>query len=691
MNALASARNVVVEGAIAGALVAVFEGVRTGTAADAGASSWLVVAGVAALATIAVAIVLRAGLTAVAALPAVRAWLEALADDRRTLAAWRAVVIAGALASIGIGAYAVTVWAHERFRFIDGRPVGLLVACAVVVLAAGVVAGAVLVDRRVAPRLPPHTLAGRRGVVALAVAALVVGGGPVLAVHVAVPALSLAPTVTGALLVVLVLAAMVARPGRHRAAQVTAAVAVLGAAIAPWRLAEDAAARRAIVEQGVASKRVARALWSAADGDGDRFSGAGAGGADCDDRDAGRHPRARDVPDNGIDENCTGADARTSELGALGARASVRPAAPVGPRPSIVLVSIDALRADHLGAYGYHRPTSPTLDALAARGARFTWAFTSCPSTRCAIPSLLTGRYASTLGTGDERDRIANLGQVLRDAGWNTAAITCCERFSLARRELSGFSTIDASADAVRMRRSGQSNADVVIDAALDWLNGRDRAAPFFLWIHLYDPHHPYEAPAGTSFGARDIDRYDTEIEYVDRELARLLDVLEPSTIVAVTADHGDEFGEHGIRFHARSLYNQVIRVPLIIAGGDIPARVVAEPVSIVDIMPTLLELAGVAGPRGMNGVSLVGALRGEPTPARPVLVELVPDAQIERDMAAAIRAPWKVIWDREANAWTVYALADAADTTDRADEVDLAALQRMLLDTIDRETSALP
>src|SRR5690606_28656699 len=360
-----------------------------------------------------------------------------------------------------------------------------------------------------------------------------------------------------------------------RAAQIAAGAAVIGAAACAWQLAGTADARRAIVEQGVASKRMARALWSLADADGDGFAGAGAGGADCDDGDAGRHPRAREVPDNGVDENCTGADARAADVGVRG---SERAATPADGRPSIVLVSIDALRADHLGAYGYGRPTSPALDALAARGVRFAWAFTSCPSTRCAIPSLLTGRYASTLGTFAERDQIANLAGVLRDAGWQTAAITCCERFALAHRELSGFTTIDANAESVRMTRPGQSNADVVIDSALDWLNERDRAAPFFLWLHLYEPHYPYDAPSGTDFGDRDIDRYDTEIEFADRQLARLFAALEPSTIVAVTSDHGDEFGEHGIRFHARSLYNQVIRVPLIIAGAGVAPRVVDEP-----------------------------------------------------------------------------------------------------------------
>src|SRR5690606_19578659 len=106
---------------------------------------------------------------------------------------------------------------------------------------------------------------------------------------------------------------------------------------------------------------------------------------------------------------------------------------------------------------------------------------------RCAIPALHTGRYASAIPRGPEGDAVPSLARVLRDAGWTTAAITCCERFAHARGELAGFTTIDASADTVRMQRAGQSNADVVIDHALDWLAGIDSAHPYFLWIHLYE------------------------------------------------------------------------------------------------------------------------------------------------------------------------------------------------------------
>jgi len=435
----------------------------------------------------------------------------------------------------------------------------------------------------------------------------------------------------------------------------------------------------------VFSRAVAHAAWSLADRDGDGYAPASAGGADCDDADPGRHPTAPEIAGNGIDENCTGSDATAASLAE---RAAPRPAAPA-PRHDIVVITIDALRADHLGAYGYRRPTSPSIDALAATAARFRWAMTPCPATRCAIPALATGRLPSVFEPG-----APTLAQVLRAAGWETAAITCCERFSPGVVDTDGFAHIDTSPDSVRVRRAGQANADVVADAALRWLAARPRGGPpFLLWLHFYDPHQPYDAPEdATRFGDRDLDRYDAEIAFADRHVGRVLAALDPrTTIVALSADHGEEFGEHGTRFHARSLFNQAVRIPLLVRVPDAPPREIAEPVGLVDLMPTLLDLAGVAGPPGMNGHSLAAAIRDPraPPPAHPVLMELVPDNVIRRDVAAVAHGTWKVIWDREANAWSLFSLADDPDDErDRAGDEPavFADMQRRLLDALDRE-----
>jgi arylsulfatase A-like enzyme len=339
---------------------------------------------------------------------------------------------------------------------------------------------------------------------------------------------------------------------------------------------------------------------------------------------------------------------------------------------------------------------------------------TTCPATRCSVPPLLTGRYATALEGAAE---VPTLASTLAGAGWRTASITCCDRFTRDDPELAGFELVDASADAQRQSRAGQSNADVVVDKAVRWLarqaggsgvGAGEPRPPFFLWMHLYDPHAPYQAPRQAGrFGDTDSDRYDAEVAFADEELGRLFYELArlglaERTIVVVTSDHGEELGEHGIRFHARSLFNQVARIPLLVhvpaaLGGR--ASVEEAAVSLADVTPTVLELAGVTRPAGMNGRSLAAVARGAgAAPGRPVLVELAPDRQIERDMAAIAWDGWKAIWDRQANSWSLFSLAD--DPGDERDLVDdstverrkkLAELRRALAEAIDAELGVLP
>jgi arylsulfatase A-like enzyme len=131
--------------------------------------------------------------------------------------------------------------------------------------------------------------------------------------------------------------------------------------------------------------------------------------------------------------------------------------------------------------------------------------------------------------------------------------------------------------------------------------------------------------------------------------------------------------------------------VPLVMRVPGVAPRTVSTPVSLVDVMPTLLDLAGVEGPAGMNGRTLVPALHGGAAPVRPILLELAHDRQITRDMAGVVSAPWKVIWDRQANAWSLYKLDDSGDATNLRDDAALPELQRLLYETLDRETGVVP
>lgn len=607
----------------------------------------------------------------------------------RARAVWRGVLVLVALALVGVIGFRVVAWIHVAYRFHDATPIALLTVGMIVVLALAVVMASRAVDRWVAPRLT-FELSGRRGQIAAAVAAVLGVTAPVAVVALAIPAIGRGGVACAALLVVGVIVARAARLGTERFAQPVAASVLVMAVTGSLGMGRDPAARAAAIEQGTASTRVVRRLLALGDRDGDGYAGR-FGGADCDDANPDRHPAAIDIVGNGLDENCTGADAvaRPLEAPAVTAR-------PRGRQPDILLVSIDALRADHLSAWGYGRPTSPAIDQLAAAGTRFAWAVTPSPTTRHALPALLDGRYASLA----QRDgRPGSLAEVLQAAGYATGAVLCGDRLVVADA-LRGFQEVDRSPEAARAASPGLDNAGAVVDAALRWWGPRTSGVsrgPAFLWVHLYEPHHPYVAPPGSpDFGAREIDRYDAEIAAADRELARLFAAVDPArTIIVLAADHGEEFGEHGLRFHARSLYNQVIRVPLVVRAPDSPGQVIASPVSLVDVMPTVLELAGVPAPPGLSGRSLAATVRGGSAAtgatARAVLLELPPDRQITRDLVGAIAGGWKVIWDREANAWSLFAQGDAADAHDRAasDPAALGTMRQRLFELLDQELAA--
>jgi arylsulfatase A-like enzyme len=339
------------------------------------------------------------------------------------------------------------------------------------------------------------------------------------------------------------------------------------------------------------------------------------------------------------------------------------------PRWNLVLVSLDTLRPDRLGAYGAHRPTSPTLDALAAEATLFETVIAPAPWTLPSHVSMMTGLHSCAHGIvgpgfGNRLPAgIIPLAERLRDAGYATAAFT-----------EDGF--VDAAAVGRGFgyyweNRGGYDRVPTTVAHAEAWL--RDEATePFFLFFHTYQPHDPYFSPpefeqlvtAGDGLaGARtasaapreqQLVKYDAAIRYTDTAIARLLDALRAGrrgrrTLLVVTSDHGEAFGEHGATGHGEDLHEEVLLVPLLIwAPGLVAAgRRVPGPVGVIDVMPTILELVGLPVPPGISGVSLAAQARaGSTAPAVPERT-LYSENSVHGGYRLAVRSPrWKAMWD---------------------------------------------
>lgn len=295
------------------------------------------------------------------------------------------------------------------------------------------------------------------------------------------------------------------------------------------------------------------------------------------------------------------------------------------PAVNVVLITIDTLRADHVGCYGYQQIKTPNIDSLAADGARFAHAFTPVPVTLPSHSAMLTGTYPMLSGMHDFSGNKLSLQQVtlaavLKQAGYATGAVMGAavldSRFGLNQ----GF---DFYYDHFDFSRLEEANLDemerpgnVVADQALDWL-GKNSQKKFFLWMHLYDPHYPYHPPEPYSreYATRP---YDGEIAFADEQVGRLLHFLKEkglyqNTVIVLAGDHGEGLGEHGEKTHGFFIYNATMHVPLIIhLPGKSAALAVGDPVSLVDLMPTVLAAVGVDSPPQVQGRNLLPVLRGD-------------------------------------------------------------------------------
>jgi arylsulfatase A-like enzyme/Flp pilus assembly protein TadD len=295
---------------------------------------------------------------------------------------------------------------------------------------------------------------------------------------------------------------------------------------------------------------------------------------------------------------------------------------------NLVLITVDTLRADRVGAYGYQAAQTAAFDAVASAGVRFSRAYATAPITLTSHASLLTGRYPP--GHGGRHNGIAmnaavpTLATALDAAGFATGAFVSAfpldRRFGLER----GFDVYD---DVIERGPDGRPlNERPGIETARrarQWLDAH-RNQRFFLWLHLFDPHAPYGDPA--SAGTRSVAaRYDDDIAAADRAAALVLDGLADkaaSTLVVMTSDHGEAFGEHGEIGHSIFVYDTTLRVPLVMRGPGVPeGKALNAPVSLVDVPPTALALLGVTG-FDADGINLATVFQNDATSDRTIYAE---------------------------------------------------------------------
>lgn len=393
-------------------------------------------------------------------------------------------------------------------------------------------------------------------------------------------------------------------------------------------------------------------LRGASDRDGDGYSSS-FGGGDCDDARRDVHPGAVDVPDNGVDEDCRGGDRKAAPSPTENKEPELE-APTLPPNANVLLLTIDTLRWD-LG-YSGHAPReglSPELDAFAERSTVFERAYSLASYTSKSLGPMLIGKYPSeTKRTFEHFDRFSTdetfVQERIGEEGIQTVSVQGYWYFFFKGYGFErGWDVLDSSAAprAVTIEGDKTSNGDEVAERVVQQLTDLSKSDErFFLWAHWVDPHAEYVPHEAFDFGSESRERYDGEVAFVDHQIGKILDALDSlslaeSTVVIITSDHGEAFGEHGMIRHGFEVWEELVRVPLLIHVPGAEPKRVSERRSLVDVGKTIYDALSIELSEderaALSGTSLLSDVLGDEKPVkRPVLVDM-PEGPHNRERRA--------------------------------------------------------